>query len=182
MQSCGELPAEVASISDAGVHTITAGRDVLVGGVAGQQHPFDSIRLRYQQMRGPSVGNQDLVFEVATSKPLQQGVRVDCLRCDARRPSRLKSPRVVIVLRNQCANGRLIMPSHSPTLQHVHRPRAEVRHEALHYARLTVELNAKTVAYLALAAVATDQVGTTYLFGLPVCRAKRRSHSFRILR
>src|SRR6516165_7675582 len=126
MQSCGELPAEVASISDAGVHAVTAGWNVLMSSVARQQDPIDPIRLRHEQVRGPSVGNKNLVFEVAACKFSQQCVRVHCLRCNTRRPSRLKGPCVAIVLRDQCASCRLIMPSYSPTLQHIRGQGAEV--------------------------------------------------------
>src|SRR5579859_8285219 len=176
MQDCGELPAEVASIADAGVHAITAGWNVLMSSVACQQDPIGPIGLRHEQVRSPGVGNQDFVFKVAACKFPQQPVQVHRLRCNTCRPSRLKGPCVAIVLRDQRADSRLIMPSHSPTLQHVGRPGAEVRHEALHHARLTFKANAKTVAHLALTSVATDQVSRAHLFGPPVRGAERRGH------
>src|SRR5215472_2171592 len=44
-QHSGELPTEVASIANPGIHAVAAGRDVLVRRIPSQKHPTQSIAL-----------------------------------------------------------------------------------------------------------------------------------------
>src|SRR5437588_6568264 len=109
-------------------------------------------------------------------------MRVYAVRCHVLRPPRLQGPDVAIVLCDQAARRRLIMPSHAPALQHVSRRRAKMRHEAWHDASLAIEPNAETVSNSARAAVAAHEILAADLFGRTVRCANRRRHPLYILR
>src|SRR3984893_14178474 len=182
VQHGGELPAEVASIANAGIHAVAAGREVLVCGIAGQEHPSRPIALGHQQMRRPSICYQDFVIKVASCELPQQHMWVHGLWRDILRPARLQGPDVAIVLRYEASRRRLIMPGDAPALQQVASRRSKVRHEPLHDAGLTVEADTETVAHSAGAAVAADEILAADLLGLTVGRANRRGHRLLVLR
>src|SRR5262245_1117020 len=182
MQDSGELPTKVTSIANPSIHAVAPGRYVLVRRIPSQKHPTQFIPLGHQQVRRPGISHQDLVIKVAAYKPPKQHMRVHYLWRHVLRPAGLQRPDVAIVLCDQTARRRLIMPSHTPALQDVRRRRAKMGHEARHDAGLAVQANTETVAHSASAAVAADEILTADLLGRTVPCAKRSGYPIHVLR
>src|SRR5262249_26554080 len=118
-QHSGELPTEVASIANPGIHAVAPGRDVLVRRIPSQKHPTQSTALGHHKVRRPGISHQNLVITASASQPSQQPMWVHGLWRHVLRPTILQRPDVAIILCDQAARGRLVMPSHTPALQYV---------------------------------------------------------------
>src|SRR6516165_11500995 len=79
----------------------------------------------------------------------------------------MQRPVIDIVLRNQRANGRLVVPGDAPALQHVARRRAKMHHIALCNARLALKLDPEAAPHAARTTIAAGEIGTAYCLGLP---------------
>ncbi|GES35189.1 hypothetical protein RAJCM14343_0436 [Rhodococcus aetherivorans] len=78
LDDCGELPSEVDGIGDAGVQSVSAGRDDLVGGVACDEQPTEAVPVGDEYVRVPHTALQDLVdVEVPAADRVQQFLLVD---------------------------------------------------------------------------------------------------------
>src|SRR5580692_12081990 len=131
----GELPAEVAGVANPCVHAVSAGRDVLVRGIAGEKHATGTVTIRDQQVRRPRIGDQDFMVERRAGKCLQQRACRGVTGAGALGETRMQRPDVFVVLRNQRAVDRLIVPGDAPALQKIDPGRSKMGHEALHDAR-----------------------------------------------
>src|SRR5215471_21132762 len=96
-------------------------------------------------MRRPGACEQDFVIEVATGEVTEYFARIDRLRRDVLRKPRLEGPDVAVVLRDQRALVRLVVPCHAKMLEHVMGRGAKVDQEPVHYSRLTMQSDAETM-------------------------------------
>jgi hypothetical protein len=182
MQPGGKLPAKIASISDPGVHAVAARRDVLVRRIAGKKHPANSVTLGDQEMRRPGTREQDFVIEVMPGKITEHCASIDLLRRDVPRKPGLERPDVAVVLRDQSALGRLIVPCHAEMLEHVMRRRPKVYQEPVHDSRLTIQSDAETMPDLAGAPIAAGEVVAAHILHRRVGRTQRHRYTLHILR
>src|SRR5262245_23650963 len=158
MQYGGKLPAKVTRIADAGIHAMAAGWNVLVRGVAGEKYPVEGVALGDQQVRCPGTCEQDFVIELATGEVAKHCAGINRVRRDVLRKSRLKSPDVPVILRDQRALGGLVVPRHAKMLEYVLGRGAKVDQKPVHHSRLTVQSDAETIPDLTAAPVAADKV------------------------
>src|SRR5262245_5671025 len=157
MQHGRKLPAEVTRIGNPGVHAVAACRDVLMRGIASEKHPAKVIALSEQKMRRPGTCEQGFVIEVATGEVTEHYDGIDRRRRDVLRKSCLERPNVAVVLRDQRALVRLVVPRHAKMLEHVMGRGAKVDQEPVHHSRLTMQSDAETMPDPAAAAIAADE-------------------------
>src|ERR1700722_3286585 len=77
--------------------------------------------------------------------------------------TRMQRPDVFVVLRNQRAVDRLIVPGDAPALQKIEPGRSKMGHEALHDARGAGKGDVEARSPPACAAVTSDQELTTHV-------------------
>src|ERR1700736_2899984 len=123
-------------------------------------------------MRSPRTGKEDLVVERGSREFPQNCAGVEFVRCDRRILAGVDRPYVLVILRNERAERRLVMPRNSPALQNLARARAEMNHLELSNPRRAIERDIEQLANAAAAAVAADQVIAAnglgpIVFGIP---------------
>src|SRR5262249_58121681 len=74
------------------------------------------------------------------------------------------------------------MPRHAEMLEHVMGRGSKVNQQPVHDSRLPLQSDAETMANLAAAAVAADEITTAHLFRRSISQAQRGRNALRILR
>src|ERR1700741_3476089 len=74
------------------------------------------------------------------------------------------------------------MPGHAEMLEHIMGRGSKVNQQPIHDSRLPLQSDAETMANLAAAAVAADEITTAYLFRRSITHAQRGRNALRILR
>src|ERR1700682_1612108 len=123
-------------------------------------------------MRSPRTCKEDLVVECGSREFPQDGGGVDFVRCDRLILSGVERPDVLVILRDERTERRLIMPCDPPALQYLARVRAKMNHLALSDPRRAIERDIEQLANATAAAVTADQIVAAnglgrVVFGIP---------------
>src|SRR5262245_11480700 len=161
----GEFPAKIYRIGYTRVHAVPTGRYVLMRGISCQENTAHAVAPGDDEMRRPGISHQDLVVERPAGEAPQTLVRVNCRRGLAGIKPHLQRPDRVVVLRDERAPRRLVVPGDAKGLQDAAGARPEVDHVALHHSVLSIESDIEALAHAAAAAVAPHEIGATYGLG-----------------